>query len=148
MFGASSRSAATIVQPRQLPRTMLEYAAAVSGCLPVGCVALLTSFHGEMSLTHGYFLWNAFHAFVYCDFDGPLHFLPGQTCPRLCSNETNGRMPCARAACSLASRRSGSVLTAFQGETRRAYRSFRIWKFSSSKVAWLLSEIPIAGSLP
>src|SRR5258705_12971218 len=101
-----------------------------------------------MSLTQGYFLWNAFHAFRYFDALGPTHGFFGQSDPRARSNETSGRTPWARAACSHASRRAGSVKTESHGVTRRAYLSFSTWNNGSVKVVGWLSEMPMAGSLP
>src|SRR3954451_14307749 len=101
-----------------------------------------------MSLTHGYCLWKGFQARLYLLTLGLLQWRPGHCWPRVCSNETSGRMPCARAAWSHSSRRDGSVEIEFQGVTRRAYLSRRTWKSGSAKVVACWSDMPIAGSLP
>src|SRR4051812_17800337 len=108
--------------------------AASCGRLPVGCVALLISFQGETSLTHEYFLWKAAQARRYWPLLGALQGFLGHWSPRERSNETSGRAPCARAACSHASSRAGSLKMLFHGVTSRAYLTLSTWKSGSLNV--------------
>src|SRR4051794_11850857 len=99
-------SAETTVPCLNTLRAILVNFAAALGCLAVGCVKWLISFHGTTLRTDGKRLWNAVIAFLYFFADGSLHWIFRRflrrlqivASPRACSKVTSGAMRAAWAA--------------------------------------------------